>query len=176
MVPPLGSVFVSLLRLQQAAKFIAAAMTGLLIVGCLTINANASSSLATHATSDPKTRQALLRIAVQFNNNYSANRDGLVYDRWDATSRAVISRAQYVKRHVECPTAPGHAVVEDASRAGGGYWRVRYSISGSQLTDYWHYEHGRWRFDLARSNPSSVGLYRLSFAAYAAAVGCNPSH
>lgn len=165
------------LRLQQAANFTASVLTGLLIVGCSTINAGASSSSpATHASSDPKTRQALLRIAIQFNNNYSANRDGLVYDRWDATSRSVISRTQYVLRHVECPTAPGHAVVEGASRADNGYWRVRYSISGSQLTDYWHYEHGRWRFDLARSNPSSVGLYRLSFAAYAAAVGCIPSH
>jgi hypothetical protein len=113
-----------------------------------------------------------LRVAGEFNDNYALNRAGLVYDRWDASSRAVINRDEYVKRHNECPTPPGAAVVEGASPAVDGYWRVRYSISGAQLVDYWRYVNGRWVFDLARSNPDAVKLYRLSFGAYARAVGC----
>jgi len=123
--------------------------------------------------SDPDTRQALLQIAVRFNANYSANRDGPVYDRWDSSSRAIISRADYVKRHVECPTAPGRAIVEGATASVDGYWRVRYSISGVQLVDFWHYVNGQWRFSLIHSNPNAVKLYELPFSAYASAVGCS---
>lgn len=121
---------------------------------------------------DPHTRYALISIAVAFNTNYAENRDGLVYDRWDSASQATITRAEYVRRHKRCPTAPGPAVVESATPISGGFWRVRYAISGSQLVDYWQYVGGRWVFDLARSNPDAVKLYRLSFTAYARAVGC----
>jgi len=86
---------------------------------------------------------ALLRIARQFNQDYAANDDGSVYDRWDPQSQRVISRTDYVRRHQECRTARGPAVVEGVARARSGYWAVRYSIAGSQLTDYWHYAHGR---------------------------------
>lgn len=54
----------------------------------------------------------------------------------------------------------------------GHWWLVRYSISGPELTDYWTYERGRWVFDLVRSNPQAVRLYRLPAAKYFAAVGC----
>lgn len=121
---------------------------------------------------DPRTRQALLHVARVFNADYGANRDGAVYDRWDGAARAVIARAEYIRRHAECPTAPGPAVVESASPAGGGYWQVRYAIGGTQLVDYWHYVHRRWVFDLLRSNPDAVRLYRLPFRDYARAVGC----
>lgn len=113
-----------------------------------------------------------MAIARRFNADYAANKDGLVYARWDARSRAVISAASYLRRHAECDTAPGPAVVESAVPESGGFWRVDYAISGVQFADYWRYEGGRWRFDLVRSNPSAVRLYRLPFAAYARAVGC----
>ncbi|MHB1987788.1 MAG: hypothetical protein ACYCSF_07370 [Acidimicrobiales bacterium] len=125
--------------------------------------------------SDPRTARALLAIAVRFNEDYAANKDGPVYDRWDTASQAVITRASYLRRHLECPTSPGPAVVERATASAGGYWKVDYSIGGVQLVDYWHYEDGRWRFDLLLSNPSAVALYRLPFAEYAKAVGCTPS-
>lgn len=131
-----------------------------------------TSKHSSKTVSDPETRQALLQIAVRFNANYSANRDGLVYDRWDSSSRAIISRAEYVRRHVECPTAPGRAIVEGATSSTDGYWRVRYSISGIQQVDFWHYVNGQWRFSLVRSNPNAVRLYELPFSAYATAVGC----
>lgn len=124
---------------------------------------------------DPRTRSALLGIATRFNANYAANRDRLVYGRWDARSRRLISAADYIRRHAECATAPGPAVVEGAQPATGGYWRVDYAISGIQFVDYWRYERGRWVFDLVLSNPSAVKLYRMSFAQYARAVGCNPA-
>ncbi len=113
-----------------------------------------------------------MRVATVFNRDYADNRDGPVYDRWDRASQAVITRKSYLLRHRDCPTSPGAAVVESAAPGPHGYWLVRYSIDGVQFVDYWTYQHGQWRFDLLRSNPSAVRLYRLPFAAYAAAVGC----
>jgi hypothetical protein len=125
----------------------------------------------------PENRGAsyLLRIAQEFNDDYSANSDGLVYDRWDLASRLVIGRARYIEFHRACDTAPGPAVVEGVSRVVGGYWSVRYSIGGDQLVDYWHYEDGRWLFSLIRSNPAAVTLYELPLPAYLAEVGCSDS-
>ncbi len=128
---------------------------------------------ATASRADPRSGAALVRIAQRFNDDYAANRDGLVYDRWDARSRMVISRRRYVELHELCPTAPAPAVVEGAAPVGDGFWRVRYDIGGVQLVDYWHYVASRWRFNLQRSNPGAVALYRMSTARYMAAVGCS---
>lgn len=126
---------------------------------------------ATATRSDPQTVNALLRIARRFNSDYAANDDGPVYDRWDAPSRQTISRAQYIRRHRECPTAPGKATVHNAVR-DGPWWLVHYSLSGTELTDYWRYQHGRWMFDLIRSDPQAARLYGLPAAQYLEAVGC----
>lgn len=122
--------------------------------------------------SDPPTTAALLRVARTFNADYGRNDDGPVWDRWDRASQAIITRAEFVARHDKCDTAPGAAVVEGATATSGGYVLVRYSIDATQLVDYWHYQAGAWRFDLLRSNPDAVRLYRLSRGAYAQAVGC----
>jgi len=121
---------------------------------------------------DAPTRGVLRAVAIRFNDNYAHDRDGLVYDRWDAASRAIITRRAYLRRHQECPSAPGSAVVEDVSRASRGYWLVHYAIDGVQLVDYWHFVDGAWRFNLARSNPDAVRLYEMPFALYARQVGC----
>jgi hypothetical protein len=136
-----------------------------------------SSPQATATTTpgpDPQTAAALIRIAQVFNTDYGSNNDGPVYDRWDARSQAVISRAGYIRRHTECPTAPqAPAHVESATPGPNGAWLVRYEIGGQQFTDYWFYTHRRWAFDLLLSNPAAAQQYRLPFAKYAAAVGCN---
>jgi hypothetical protein len=122
---------------------------------------------------DPATAAALVRIAQVFNTDFGQNQDGPVYDRWDARSQAVISRAEYIRRHAECATAPqAPAHVESAAPGPHGTWLVRYEIGGQQFTDYWFYTDGRWGFDLLLSNPSAARLYRLPAARYAAAVGC----
>lgn len=145
-------------------------------LGYVTISYRVSSRsvarTAMSAAREPMNRDALLSIAIRFNRDYQANDVAAVYDRWDKASRAVISRSDYIRRHIECPSAPGPAIVENASPLSNGYWRVQYEISGTQLTDYWHYVSGRWRFDLLRSNPDAVRLYKLPFAAYASAIGC----
>ena len=71
---------------------------------------------AKHA--DPPTVQVLLRIARQFNTEYAANDDAAVYDRWDTRSRKIISAGECVRRHQECPTARGQAIVRNAVPAG----------------------------------------------------------
>lgn len=141
--------------------------------GC---TAQASRTAATAATPaappDPNTTAALLQIATAFNNNYDTGRYGAAYDRWDARSQAIITRADYIKRHTECPTGPQTARVESATPGPGGAWLVYYDIGGAQLRDYWFYQHSRWRFDLILSNPSSVTLYKMTPQQYIAAQGC----
>jgi hypothetical protein len=135
--------------------------------------ARPSAAATAQPAPDPKSATALVRIAQVFNDNYDDNRDGPVWDRWDARSQAVISRAEYIRRHAECATAPqGPAHVESATPGPHGGWLVQYEIGGQQLTDHWYYIHRRWEFDLLLSNPSAARLYRLPFAKYAAQVGC----
>lgn len=122
---------------------------------------------------DPRTASALLKIATVFNNDYDSGDYGPVYARWDARSQAIITRAQYVRRHQDCPSAPhAAAVVQSAIPGPHGAWLVDYEIGGQRLTDYWFYVHHHWRFDLVLSNPGSVRLYRMTPQAYATAVGC----
>lgn len=131
------------------------------------------ASSAAPAAPDPQTAAALKSISQVFNNDYQNGVYGPVYDRWDRASQAVISKAQYVRRHTECATSAGApAQVETVAPSSGGWWLVHYEIGGQQFTDYWTYQGGRWRFDLLRSNPSSVALYRMPFSSYAKAVGC----
>jgi hypothetical protein len=122
---------------------------------------------------DSHTAAALLQIATVFNNDYDNGIYGSAYDRWDARSQAIISKAEYVHRHTECPTAPTAAHVESAWPGPHGVWLVRYAIGGVQLTDYWFYVDGRWLFDLVLSNPSAVSLYKLSGPQYLKALGCS---
>lgn len=123
-------------------------------------------------TPDLRTTAILLKIATGFNNDYDSGRYGPTYDRWDARSQAVITRADYIQRHTDCPSAPQTAGVEDATPGPGGAWLVDYQIDGVQLRDYWFYQHGRWVFDLILSNPSSVRLYKMTPQQYAAAQDC----
>jgi hypothetical protein len=117
---------------------------------------------------------ALLRIAQNFNDGYDRGNFGTVYDRWDSRSRAIISRSEYIRRHQLCAPATGEtALVEGAVRAGDGRWHVRYEIGGEQRTDTWFYVHHHWVFDIVLSNPDAARQYRMPFAQYAAAVGCN---
>lgn len=130
------------------------------------------STISTSAA-DAKTVPTLLRVAIAFNNDFGNNDDDPVYARWDARSQAIISEAEFVRRHKRCATAPqAPAHVQTAAPGPGGAWLVRYSIGGQEFTDYWYYQHGRWVFDLILSNPQAVKLYRLSGAAYVKVVGC----
>lgn len=144
----------------------------LLGTGC---SAGAGSHPAAARTSwppDPPTASALLKIAAAFNREYGSGDYGPVYDRWDARSKAIISRAEYIRRHRECPAARLPSRTESVSRGPGRSWLVYYEIGGQQLTDHWYYSHRRWEFDLILSNPSAVRLYRMSARRYVAALGC----
>lgn len=132
-----------------------------------------SGCSSSHA-SEPKNAKTLVSIAQTFNDDYGRNNDGPVYDRWDARSQSLITRADYIHRHAVCATAPNEpAHVESAAPGLAGAWLVRYEISGLQFTDYWFYVKGQWRFDLISSNPSAVKLYRLPFATYVSQLGCS---
>ena len=100
---------------------------------------------------------------------------GPVYTRWDARSQAIITRADYIKRHKDCPGGSQTLSQTESVSPGGphGAWLVHYQIGGQQLTDYWFYVHRRWVFDLVLSNSDAVKLYRMSPQQYVAALGCN---
>jgi len=161
---------------REHAMILALALS---LTACSSVAHQPPALQTAHATSgtprpgpDPSTAAALVRIAQAFNNDYDHNNDGPVYDRWDARSQAIISRAEYIRRHAECSTAPQSARVASATPGTHGAWLVRYEIGGQQLTDYWYYIHRRWKFDLLLSNPDAARLYRLPFAKYAAQTGC----
>ena len=124
--------------------------------------------------SDLHTAAALLTIGRSFNHDYDTGDYGSVYARWDARSQAIITRADYIKRHRDCPSGSQALSQTESASPGGphGAWLVHYEIGGQQLTDYWFYVHHRWVFDLALSNPGAVKLYRMSAQQYAAALGC----
>jgi len=174
----------TLVRRLSAALFAGAVwlLAGGLAAGCSSGSGQAQGQAQGHDHAvvsaaplppDSRTASALLKIATVFNNEYDQGDYGPVYDRWDARSQAVITRAQYIKRHKECPSAPhAAALVESATPGRHGAWLVDYEIGGQHLTDYWFYVHRRWVFDLVLSNPDSVKLYRMTPQRYATATGC----
>lgn len=131
-------------------------------------------SLTSHRSTSrqPATASELLRVASVFERDYQHNVDAPVWDLFDGPSRALISRAQYVRWHHDCPTTSGDATVLDATPLARGWWRVDYEIGGVRLRDYWHQVAGQWRFSLVRSNPAAAALYVSSFADFARANGC----
>jgi hypothetical protein len=145
----------------------------LLVAGCTGSTGHPAASPAP-LPPDPRTASALLRIATAFNHDYDTGDYGPVYARWDARSQAIITRADYIQRHKDCPGG-SHTLSQTESVSPGphGAWLVHYEIGGQQLTDYWFYVHRRWMFDLVLSNPDAVKLYRLSPQQYAATLGCN---
>jgi hypothetical protein len=152
---------------------VAAGAAALLAAGC-TASTGGSAASPAPLPPDPRTSSALLTIATAFNHGYDSGDYGPVYARWDSRSQAIITRADYIRRHKDCPSAP-HAPSQTESAEPGphGAWLVHYQIGGQQLTDYWFYVHHRWVFDLVLSNPAAVKLYRMSPQQYAAAVGCS---
>jgi hypothetical protein len=158
---------------------IAAAAVTVLAAGCTAgvSHPAASARQATSAASlppDPRTASALLKIATAFNHAYDTGDYGPVYGRWDARSQAIITRAEYIRRHRECPGGPQPpSQTESVSPGRHGAWLAHYEIGGQQLTDYWFYVYRRWVFDLVLSNPDAVKLYRMPPSQYAAAVGCS---
>ena len=150
-----------------------AAATVLFTAACTAGRARLAASPAPLAP-DPHNASALLKIATAFNHDYDTGDYGPVYARWDARSQAIITRADYIKRHKDCPSGSQTLSQTESVSPGGarGAWLVHYEIGGQQLTDYWFYVHHRWVFDLPLSNPAAVKLYRMSAQQYVAALGC----
>ena len=134
------------------------------VIACLGIPASSAS--------EPNTADQLRKVAITFNNNYSKNSIGPVYDRWDTQSQKIITRNEYIHRHQLCATNPGAAIIGLISKIGNQYWQVHYSIDQANLIDYWSYINGAWRFSLYKSNPDAVALYKLSLSEYERKVGC----
>src|ERR671924_130322 len=101
---------------------IAAGAVALLAAGC-TASVTRPAPSPTPAPPDPHTAAALLKIATAFNQDYDSGKYAPVYARWDARSQAIISEADYIQRHEECPgarNAPSRT--ENASPGPHGAW------------------------------------------------------
>ena len=72
---------------------------------------------------DPYTASALLKIAALLNHDYDTGDYGPVYARWDARSQAMITRADYIRRHTDCPR-PADAVADRKCQRGRPGWDV----------------------------------------------------
>src|SRR5216683_4688316 len=91
--------------------FVAAVVVtaALLDAGCTASTRHSTAHVAASSSPlppDPRTAAGLLKIATAFNDHYDNGDYGPVYDRWDTRSQAVITRAQYIQRHKDCPGAP----------------------------------------------------------------------
>jgi hypothetical protein len=152
----------------------AVAAVALFTASCTASTSHPAVSVAP-LTPDPHTATALLKIARAFNHDYDTGDYGPIYGRWDARSQAIITRADYIKRHKDCPSGSQTLSQTESVSPGGphGAWLVHYEIGGQLLTDYWFYVHRRWVFDLPLSNPDAVKLYKMSPQQYVAALGCN---
>jgi len=149
---------------------------GLLVGGaamvCAMVALAGSTSSSIAAQQNNMTTIVLQVRATTLNTDYARNADGPVWDLFDPQSQAVISRADFVDRHQHCPR-PGVAPRITGINSGpNGYEIVNETLSGTVLHDYWHLVGGTWRFNLARSNPSAVALYREPRARYLADLGC----
>jgi hypothetical protein len=153
-------------------RFVVAAVV-LFAAGCTAGKAHLAAPRAP-LPPDPHTAAALLKIATGFNHDYDTGDYGPVYARWDARSQAIITRADYIRRHKDCPGDSHPLSQTESVNTGGqhGAWLVHYQIGDQRLTDYWFYIHRRWVFDLVLSNPSAVKFYRMSPQHYVAALGC----
>jgi hypothetical protein len=157
---------------MRLLRRIAAVGMALLAAGCTAGTAHQAARSASPLPPDAHTAAALLTVATAFNHDYDTGDYAPVYARWDARSQAIISEADYVQRHKECPGAQAVSRTEDASPGSHGAWLVRYEVGGQQLTDYWFYAGRRWVFDIVLSNPDMVPLYRMPPQQYVKALGC----
>src|SRR5215471_4123345 len=80
-----------------------AVAVALFAAGCTAGTSHPAASAAP-LPPDPHTASALLKIATAFNHDYDTGDYGPVYGRWDTRSRAIITRADYLKRHKDCPS------------------------------------------------------------------------
>jgi hypothetical protein len=139
-----------------------AAALALFAAGCTASTGHPAASSAP-LPPDPHTTAALLKIARVFNHDYDTGDYGPVYARWDARSQAIITRADYIRRHKNCPSGSQTlSQTENASPGPHGAWLVHYEIGGQQLTDSWFYVDRRWMFDLVLSNPACWPTSRTS--------------
>ena len=67
------------------------------LAGCSAPAAHQGSRPARALPRDPQTAAALVTIATVFINDYGNGIYGPVYDRWDARSKAIITKAEYVR-------------------------------------------------------------------------------
>src|SRR5215469_12391102 len=112
--------------MRLLSMIVVSAMT-LLMAGCSASSGNPAVSQSP-LPPDPHTAAALLTIARSFNHDYDTGDYRPVYARWDARSQTIITRADYIKRHRDCPGGPQSLSQTESIGRGGPHraWLVHY--------------------------------------------------
>jgi hypothetical protein len=92
----------------------------LFAAGC-TASSNHPAASPAPLPPDPRTAAALLKIAAALNHDCDTGRYGPVYARWDARSQAILTRADYLRRHKDCPSA-SHVLSQTENVKPGSAW------------------------------------------------------
>jgi hypothetical protein len=114
------------------ALITAAAVVGAFFLAGCSPGTGHPAAAAAPSPPDPHTGSALLRIATAFNHAYDTGDYSAVYARWDARSQAVITSADYVQRHKECPGGGGYRGPRASSPGRAGRrWCITRSAASS---------------------------------------------
>jgi hypothetical protein len=115
---------------------LAAIAVALFAAGCTAGMAHPAASSAP-LPPDAHTASALLKVATVFDHDYDSGDYAPVYARWDARSQAIITRADYIARHKDCPSgSPTLSQTESVSLGGPhGAGLVYYEISRRPAAD-----------------------------------------
>jgi hypothetical protein len=131
--------------------------------------ASSSPSATADLGAEPVSAQQLKAAAQVHFNSYGTGDWAAVWDDLDAPSKAVVTRAEYVRRLTECsrydPNRGKPATVEGVVDNHDGTWSVIVRIANLRLTFPARYESGHWRFVLP---PPSRAAMRLRFDRYIA--------
>src|SRR6266566_10034567 len=109
---------------MRVLRAVAVSVVALFAAGCSVGSGHAAAS-PSPLPPDQHTASALLKVAAVFNHEYDVGDYGPVYARWDARSQAIITRADYIRRHKDCPSG-SHTLSQTESVSPGphGAWLV----------------------------------------------------
>lgn len=118
---------------------------------------------------EPLSAQQLKAFSVVHFGAFSSGDWGAVWDDFDAPSKAVVTRAEYIHRLTECskydPNRGKRAVVQGVADNHDGTWSVVVRYGNLQITFPARYENGHWRFIL---NDAARAAMRMRFDRYIA--------
>jgi len=141
-----------------------------LIISC-TSKSNVVTSPTAVAGAEPTSEPELRAIAQLHFNSFQAADWGTFWDDFDSSSKAVVSRDDYIRKLTACSRYDANRgkplTVRSVSDNHDGTWSVVVRYGNLQITFPARYESGHWRFVLDAKARSDL---QKPFDAYVATV------